>query len=902
MPPGDDLNNVVQLLYEAIINEVSFKAAEDRSAESAAKVTRLTDEEWSKRINSQERARREGERIGAAMTRDEQQQLQNRINLNARQRQESAAIYAAMQKDEQRRLADRNRIEKEASDERIRQERYETQAREALQRQRSSNLIRIAREEERAAAAANRVGGGAQANAGGLFGPGSNFALRRTIIEAGAVTGTGPLAGVASLAIYGPQIALLAGIIAEVGIAVKTVKDAMADTKAELQYAAAIRTIGVSFDQSLTSAQSFHEQLIVNREESFKVAAAFARLGTEVNTRQSDIKAIGTIATAKGQTPEEVAKVLEAIGKGNRDIFETETGLKAQIVIDEYARSIGKLPAQLTKAQEAQALYNKYLEQANHLEDLANKRRESAEGRWERFKNNLSDVSSGFGRALLGSPSGLSSIFSGNLNTEDFEPLARALGYNVPTRFEGAKAGAGSEQDRQRDLERQYETAQKEGERRLKGLSVARPGETAETRLRELIRFRSEFQSLISGLDQADPRITKITDDIETRFSQSIGTAANQVEALAKSIHGSLGEFAALEAQGDKNPFIKLLVDSEERARIAGERFRLFGDEVVGQYNRMAKAADESAQYDLRVASAMKVVGLEFEAADLKKPFTELTGEMKRTLSVLQAEVGAAVRAPGLLAQATAIDLFSRFQTPRANERSFGLFDVSETSQTFAQGQEYDRLRRLGRTYGLGEGRGGEESRHIIDLEMIRLFGQLDPRLKGQILQGQRRGEFSDVFGGAFRREAAYSESGVERAVQTAEVGRRAVNLAQAKLADLDRLRTQPGADRDRTRAEYLAITGALPREELTPTLLKGRIDALKEEAVYQKGAEARAAQAVKDAKAFQDSLVGRDGKGGALGEIRKAIYDRNEQVTLRVLDEDNVARVSSLGQGYQQQ
>jgi hypothetical protein len=901
MPPGDDnLSNIVQLLYEAIIDEVSIKAAEDRTAESARRVTQLTDQEWSKRINSQERARREGERIQAQMTRDEQQHLQNRVNLEARQRQEAASIHAAMQKDEQRMLAERNRIEKEASDERIRIERYETQARESLQRQRSSALIRQAREEERAAAAAGRIGAGGGGGGGGAFGAGSNFALRRTIIEAGSVTGLGPFAGVASLAIYGPQIALLAGIIAEVGLAVKTVKDAMADTKAEIQYAAAIRTIGASFDQSLVSAQSFHEQLIANREESFKVAAAFARLGTEVNTRQSDIKAISTIATAKGQTPEEVAKVLEAIGKGNRDIFETETGLKAQIVIDEYARSIGKLPAQLTKAQEAQALYNKYLEQSGRLEDLATKRRESAEGRFERFKNNLSDLSSGFGRALLGAPSGLSGLLHGNIDTSDFESLARALGYNVPEKLSAAQAGIGSEQDRQRDLERQYEAAQKEGELRLKGLSVAKPGETQEDRLRALVRFRSEFQSLVSGLDQADPRIAKITADIETRFSQSVGTAANQVEALTKSIHGSLAEFASLEAQGEKNPFIKLLTDSEERAKLASERFRLFGDEVVGQYNRMAKAADESAQYDLRVASAMKVVGLEFQAADLAKPFTELTGEMKRSLSVLQAEVGAATRAPGLLTQATAIDLFSRFQTPRANQRSFGLFDVSETSRTFAQGQEYDRLRRLGRAYG-GEGRGGEESRHIIDLEMIRLFQQLDPRARSQILQGTRRGEFAEEFGGAFRREAAYSETGVERALQRAEVGRRAVQEAQAKLADLDRLSRQPGADRDRTRAEYLAITGALPREELTPALLKGRIDALREEALFQRGAEARAAQAVKDAREFQEKLVGKDGKGGALRVILDEIHGRNEQVLLRVLDESARAKVDSLGRGFAQ-
>lgn len=894
MPPGeDDLGNMIQLLYEAIVDEASFRAAEDRAANSSKAVTLLSDQEWAKRVNSQEAARREGERIQAQMTRDEQNALRNRIANEERAQREGQAIRNAMLADEAKVLAARNRAEREASRERIAQERYETQAREALQRQRSAALIRMAREEEVAQRAGGRVGAG-----GGGGGFGSSFALRRSIIEAGSVSDLGPLAGVASLAVYGPQFATLAVAIGAVGLAVKTVKDYLANQDAEAKYAAAIRTIGISFETGKVSAEAFHQQLIANREEAYKVATAFARVSQELDTKQSDIKAISTIATAKGQTPEEIAKVLDAIRQGNRDVFDTETGLRAQIVIDEYARSIGKLPGQLTKAQEAQALYNKYLEQSNNLEDLASKRRNSASGEWEQLKNKLSDLSAKIGESLISS--------EGTAGGDPRRALAYLLGVQVggPNKVEATVAPQEqailAEVERQKQLERRIEEAQRSGERGLKAFNVAKPGETAEERLRSLVKFRSEFESLTSGLDRADPRLVKVADDIETRFSQSVGTAANQVEALAKSIHGSLGEFASLESQGEKNPFIKLLTDSEERARIASERFRLFGDEVVEQYNRMSKAADESAQYDLRVASAMKVVGLEFQATDLSKPFTELTGEMKRSLSILQAELSAATKTPGLIAQATAIDLFSRFQTPRANERAFGLFGVSETGQTFTQFQEFERLRRLSRTYGLDSGRGGEESRHIIDLEMIRLFGQLDPRVRAQALQGTNRAAYADTFGGAFRREAAYSETGVERAVQRAEVSRRAVQEAQVKLSELDRLQKQPGADRDRSRAEYLAITGALPREELTPALLKGRIDALREEALFQRNAESRAAQAVKDAREFQEKLVGRDGKGGALRAILDEVHGRNEQVLLRVLDESARAKVDSLGRGFQ--
>jgi len=876
MPEGEDLGNRIQTLFEAIVDEASFRAAEDRAAMSQKRTTAMTEAEFRNRIASENNARREGERIQAQMTRDEQRELQNRVNAEERQRKERAAIYNAMRADEARELRARNAAEKAASDERIRQERYEAQARESLQRQRSAAMIRIAKDEERAAAAATgRTGGG------GIAGPGSNFALRRSIIEAGAVSDLGPLAGVASLAVYGPTFAGLALAIGAAGLAIKGIKDALADQKAEAQYAAAIRTIGISFDEGMASARSFRAKLVANREEAFKVATAFAKVQRELQTGPGDIKAISTIATAKGQSPEETAKILEAIAKSNREVFETETGLRAQIVVDEYAKSIGRLPNELTKAQEAQALYNKYLEQTTNLEDLANRRRTSAEGRWEKLKNSISDFSSRFGEMLLSggptTPGAASYLFFGG-EQEKFQAGPQ-------------EAGIKGEIDRQKELNDRIEAAQRIGQERLKQLSVTKAGDRPEQRVRDLAAFRSEFESLVSDLDQDDPRIREVLNGFGAVASQNASKAEAAVLSLQKTFQGSLAEFANLAAAGDKNPFIKLYTDSESRAKAASEQFRLFGDGVVAQYNRMARAADEAAQYDLRVGSAMRATDLEFQAAQLSKPFTELTAEMKRTLSVLQAEIGAAVRAPGLTAEATAIDLYSRYLPPVPNRRGFGFFNLTETSGAYVQSQEFQRLQRLGRVYS-GEGRGGDENRHILDLELIRLFGQLDPATRARALR-QPGGEYAQAFGGAFTREARYAETGVERALERAEVGRGAVQLAQAKLRELDRLAQRPGADRDRTRAELLAITGALPREELTPQLLKGRIDALREEAQYQKAAEERAKKAVSDAREFQEKLVGQDGKSGMLGALLKAVVDRDEQVTMRILDETNRAQIT---------
>lgn len=868
------------------------------------------DASFYRRLRRQEEARKEGERIQGQQGRDAQRDLQNRINTENRQRAEAAKFRKAMSQDEAN--ADKEEANRLREAERLRDRGHQNESRRASDRKKWRAETAAA---DRASAAV--IGGQSPVPGSGTPGRGRGRQFDPFLTSLGfALTSTGvpgaqALGGLAIGGGFGGPAgaagaAVGAGIVAVVAtatVAIKALSDAMADQKAELQYAATIRLVGQSFNQANANAEEFHSTLIANREESFKVAGVFARIQQELKTGPGDIKAISTIGTAKGQSPEELAKTLDAIRQGNREVFETETGLKAQIVINEYAKSLGKIPNELTKAQEAQALYNRYLQTANELQDIANKRQASAEGRWERFKSNLSDVSSGFGRAILGSPGGLRGITSGNVNTEDFETLARALGYDLPKKFgpaTDAEAGIGAERDRQKELNDRIESAAKFAETRFKTLASSKPGEKADDRLQALIKFRNEFQGLTSDLDQADPRILEVSQHIEQNFSQAMGTAITQVEALAKQIQGSLGEFATLAGQGEANPFTKLFVDSETRAQQASERFRLFGDEVVSQYNRMAKAADEAAQYDLRVQSSMRAVTLEFQASDLSKPFTELTGEMKRSLSVLTSEIGAATKVPELLAQARAIDLFSRFQGPRGNERAFGLYGVSETSGTFAQSQTFERLQRLSKQYRLESGLGGEEGRHIIDLEMIRLFNQLDPRVRAQALQGQNRAEYSETFGGAFRREAAYSEGGIDKALQRAEVGRKAVQEAQAKLAELDKISRQPGANRDRTRAEYLAITGALPREELTPALLKGRIDALKEEATFQKAAEERAKKAYEEGRKFQEQLVGADGQGGALGQIRESIKARNEQMTLRVLDESSRARIDSLGRGFQ--
>jgi hypothetical protein len=90
-----------------------------------------------------------------------------------------------------------------------------------------------------------------------------------------------------------------------------------------------------------------------------------------------------------------------------------------------------------------------------------------------------------------------------------------------------------------------------------------------------------------------------------------------------------------------------------------------------------------------------------------------------------------------------------------------------------------------------------------------------------------------------------------------------------------------------------LALTGAVPREELTPNLLRARIDALREDATHTRDAQDAAIKMVKQAEALQKMLEEK------LEGLRQAVVDRNDAVTLRILDDSTRARVDTMGAGF---
>jgi hypothetical protein len=698
--------------------------------------------------------------------------------------------------------------------------------------------------------------------------------------------------------IQGLYGALAGGAIA-VGLigAIEAVKAAMARTESEQKFIGAILQVGASFDKAQLAAESFHTTLKSTREEALEVAAAFAAAGTRVQTKPGEISSISARATATGQKPEDIAKTLDAISKGSRDAFEASTGLKASITINEYAKSLGKLPAELTKVQEAQALYNKFIEQGNNYTDLATAKQTTAQGRLQAFSNSMSDFASEYGAAWVSTIQAWGAYIGGdNRAIADFGKRERErVDALVRTQQQPNLLAQLQEQQRQRELEQRYESAGKRGEIEIKRLTKEKPGETDVERLKSLIEFRGEFERITAELDRADPRLKAVSDDIEGRLAQAAGRAYNELENLRKSVRGMTGDFADLILL-DENPFVKLYSDAAEAADNAYDRFRILGDEVVSQYTRMQTAAIDAQIFQVKVQTQMKATNAEFEAARLSKPFIELTGEMKRSLSVLQTEVNAAINVPKLLATGKAIDLFAASRTPRGNNRAVGLYNVSEVSGEYVAQQQFDRLMKLRRQYGatgLQSDIGGSEIKHILDQELIKLFESLPPTLQARALRapGARGPQgFATAFGSAFKGEAAYSQDQIELALQRAAIQRDTIREAEERVKRLGSLGGGAGFQKNILRAEILAITGSVPREELTPGLLRARVDALTEEAVFQRSAQDAAIKAVQEAQALRAMLDNR------LQSIEKSIKNREESVLLRVLDESDKTRVNTLG------
>ena len=800
----------------------------------------------------------------------------------------------------------------------------------------------------------NNRGGAGGGDDGGGNGRVSPFVARRVAQLGAQALGLPGIAGsVGGLEVYGGGLAALGlglGAVAGVRELIKLSNEA---ERSEFNLAAAAHNTGRAFLAAREDSETFRESLGVTRDEANTLAASLSELKLRAGGTlpANAAERLSVLARAQGLEPKDAAAAISGLAKGSGDAFEQLTGSRADITLDRYARSIGTTTSRLSDMTKVQVLANAALQQSAELQQLAALRADSLSAKTESLGNRLKDFGAEYGKAFF------EGVILNKSSAESEAERFRELGVNInPTAEQQAKilADAARRTDEKNSRVRQEQEAARQQELRISqerffteearraaavpedrgaGLSQTEAAEAAIERLRarrqalaaELDAFR-KIQSQFSTDDaekfnrQFLDSIQSLTDEIRGRVEALANEARGQVQALARDVQNSTEEFTRLRLPtDDANPFVRLFSEGERALESYRQRFALLTVEQRQAFAEQIRAAQEAKRYDLQVKDAMSAVRLEFEAAELARPFEELTGEMKRALSVFNAGLVAATRNPQLEAQAALlrrsgqIEQRDRFGFIGNNQSQVGLFrnpnfvgpvrinpltGQAEENASFVQGQEFRRLLDLQARFGSTPGLGGEQVRNQVNVALSNLFSQISPRDREQIFRA--RPDVRERFAQAFEGQADFNTRQLERAARIAEAGAPSLRLAERQLQELNRLGAQGDANRPRTRAEFLAITGAIPREELTPELTAGRISALREEASFRAAAEERAAKAFEETRAFQRSLIGENGQGGVLNAMLREIKNRNERVLIEVTNRSERATVSTLGGGFQ--
>jgi hypothetical protein len=703
--------------------------------------------------------------------------------------------------------------------------------------------------------------------------------------------------------------------------------------KAQLDLAVSARDTGRGHAEATANADVFRNSLIVNREEALKVAAAYGEVqlksGEAFNT--ADAEKLATLAKARGLDAEKTAIALSGLARGSAEAFEQLAGARGDLVLDRYAKSIGTTTARLTDMERVQALTSAAIRQSGDYTDLASRRVETLDSKWQSLKNTLSDFGKDYGQAFYeGVVLNISAEESAKRRKDESGIEAEVGAENrrllARQRDDNKRKAEEAERNRQQQLSRDLERQNVERERAARslpedygaGLTSTQRQETELQRLRNrreaLQREYEAFRQVQSQFSSDDAKkfdnefrdqVQSLTDQVRGSLDQMVAEAEGKLLSLRKDIRDSTAEFSQLRLPTERdNPYVKLFSEAEYAAERARERFGVLGEEAVQAFTKAQAAARDAARFELQVKDSMSAVRLEHEAAELARPFTELTGEIKRTLSVFQAELTAAKGVPGLRINAEQVRLQNQYRfgfngNPRSLAQAGFYIDDGGVQQNgdVVYRKQFENLMRLRARYGGVEGVGGEQIRNQLNTELGNLYQNLSPRAKGEVARNPR---LTDTFARAYDEQANFQEQQIEREAARADAQRSAVRLAERQLAELNRLGTEPNADRDLLRRQYLDITGALPREELTGDLLRGRQSAALEEAKYTREREDRGRQAVEATAKFQEALIGKDGRSGAIGQLLQALRERQEKVLIEVLDRADAAKVTTLGGGYQ--
>jgi hypothetical protein len=498
---------------------------------------------------------------------------------------------------------------------------------ESLQRQRSAALIAQFRDEERVRAESARAAAraaeqqaalalrAAESEATGAGGIGGGLRGQRAALRAGgrALGLPGEATQIGGLGLYGGGIAAIGlgiGALAAIRAEIQAISE---EEQAEINLKVAAHNTGQTFLEASGNARAFSFALAVNHEEAGKLSAAFGelQLKTSGTIKDADISKFSTLISAQGLKPEDAAKALQGLARGNAEAYEELTGHRADLVLDNYARSIGTTTSKLTEWERAQALSNDALARSSELTYIADLRAKSLEGTYARLGqvasglySTLGDIGSGGAitelrnrqdaialaelgqKALLGSP------------RQQEEDLAKARAQNARDLQERL-----SDQERaRRALPENFQVGLSTQEREQASLSRLRAQrEAAQAEYEAFQKIQSQFSSDDAKKfdDQFRDRIQSLTDQIRGLLdAEAQAVAQAQKKVVDEATQSAQGLFNFLKGYAGKdNPYVSIYTEArqaaenfQQTAKSLSQQYGAAADEAIAKLDQLTKA------------------------------------------------------------------------------------------------------------------------------------------------------------------------------------------------------------------------------------------------------------------------------------------------------------------------
>lgn len=689
------------------------------------------------------------------------------------------------------------------------------------------------------------------------------------------------------------------GAAVQFGAASVQASAAASDSNRVLEFSAT--QAGLSYTRAADMAEDFGKRVGQSNTEAARTLAELIRLADKAGQSQNVDLITGRfadLAAARGIPARELSTIAQQIAAGTSDEALNKLGLADPgKLYQDYAAAAGKTAESLTEVEKAQARLNPLLQQAAAAEGEAETRLRGTAGQLDtaasayqnlqvqageaittsvEFRDVLDTISDALGSVVtshaearrelslgLKSPEQIAQAERDGLGRQAFNAFKggasflAGLGFDAVdfTRFLAGQISAeelrtnlkGTQDGIYNPGQRQYEArvaqlrALKEEIERQEGAAETNAGATAaktaaaaqrsalqkqfgdsleaatkddnlSARLDKLKELKEQLKEMPGVLDagEFEKRSKKIDEAIE-QTSKQVAAAVRTARDAVRDLLGG-----ALAADDKENPFVELFVRARDEAEETRRKFLIFGEDFA---NVMARVREESIKTEIvtaRFQSSLQALKYLQEARRLDLPLVGSSGPEERRLAV----VGASIT--GIEKE---IDLARRQAVLENPYRRLTAFD--------AQRQSQDLLGQLLSLDVSGTGRAGREAQAQ---GVLNLLGQFDPRTVATSPLPFFR-QLRDAGFNAYQVQRDALKANVEDAV----LRERAGNLIQQDARELLAAVSASGLRGDGKLKEFLAVTGALSEQELTPDLRRARAGFLREAAQAESRKEAQA-------------------------------------------------------------